>query len=244
MKKKYLLLILFISGGLSAFSQCNADFQEAFDPICTGQPQVFFNISAPPNDPTYTYSWNFGAGATPATFVGANPPTVVYSTAGNKTTTLTLSKISIGCVDVQTQNFDVVTQPAVSFTSNAPQCTNAAVNFTYTGSATISYLWDFGIGAIPQSSTVQNPQGIIYSSSGTKTITLSVNNGVCQQTITQTIPILATPTANFSSTAPGCTGMTVDFTNTGTVTGTSWLWNFGSGATHRIMRQDETWATH
>ena len=35
-------------------------------------------------------SWNFGAGATPATGTGKNPPAVTYATAGNPTVTMTL----------------------------------------------------------------------------------------------------------------------------------------------------------
>lgn len=230
MRKLYLTLVLATTGWFTAKAQCVADFQEAFDPICVGQPEVFFNISNPPNNPSWTYSWNFGAGATPATFIGPNPPSVVYSTAGNKNITLTISNLGIGCSDVQTRQINVVAQSLSSFTSNAPQCVSAPVNFTYTGSASISHLWDFGIGAIPQISNVQNPQGIVYSSSGTKTITLKTNNGVCQQTTTQTITILSTPVAGIASTAPKCTGSNVDFINTGTSAGVSWLWNFGTGA--------------
>lgn len=230
---KHKIFFSLVSGILifaNAKSQCNADFQEAFDPICVNQPEIFYDLSTG-GSPPFTWNWNFGAGATPATFVGQTPPTVIYSTPGTKNITLTYTSNGGGCVDVRTRQIDVLPQPAVSFTSNAPQCVGALVNFTYTGSATISYQWDFGVGATPQASAVQNPQGIIYSSPGIKTITLTIDNGVCTRTITQNITINATPASTFSSTAPQCTGLPVDFTNTGTITGVSWLWNFGSGAT-------------
>ena len=38
-----------------------------------------------------SYSWNFGEGATPATYEGATPPAVTYSTVGLKTVSLTVS---------------------------------------------------------------------------------------------------------------------------------------------------------
>jgi len=214
MKKLNLITAMILGGWLSSYSQCNADFQEAFNPICVGQPQVFVNISTPANDGSYTYTWNFGAGATPATFVGANPPTVVYSTVGNKNVTLTLSKISIGCNDVQNQNFDVVSQPTISFTSTAPQCLASAVDFTYTGDAVISYQWDFGVGATPQASAVQNPQGITYLSPGIKTVTLSIDNGVCVQTITQNITIDSLPVAYAGPDTTICSNATVQVGNT------------------------------
>ncbi|MBI3135470.1 MAG: gliding motility-associated C-terminal domain-containing protein [Bacteroidetes bacterium] len=196
MKKLLIILLTHSCGALVSFSQCNADFQEAFDPICIGQPQAFANISDPPNDGSYTYTWNFGAGATPANYVGANPPPVIYSTLGNKNVTLTISKPSIGCNDVQNRNFDVVASPNVSFTSTAPQCVSSAVDFTYTGTTAISYQWDFGVGASPQSSSVQNPQGVTYSTAGTKTVTLTIDNGLCQVTTTQTISIESLPVAD------------------------------------------------
>jgi len=231
-KKNFTLIIAigFLWFG-KANAQCDADFEEAFDPICIGQPETFINLSNPSNDATYTYTWNFGSGATPATFTGANPPTVTYSTAGNKTISLNLVKVAIGCNDWKWRSINVVAGVVASFTSNAPQCIGAAVNFTYTGTAAISFLWDFGVGSSPNTSTAQNPQGIVYSSSGTKTITLTVDNGFCKQIITQNITISATPIASFASTAPKCTGLAVDFTNTGTSSGATYSWNFGSGAT-------------
>jgi PKD repeat protein len=42
-----------------------------------------------------TYSWNFGAGANPATATGPGPHTVIYTIAGNKTVTLSVSGTAI-----------------------------------------------------------------------------------------------------------------------------------------------------
>jgi len=231
MKKTFFTIAIVISflwtGKVSA--QCTADFDRNPRTVCIGEPVVFFDLSTGGNNPK-TWTWNFGPGATPATFNGQNPPTVTYSTIGTKTITLTYTTNNGGCTDVQQRNVDVVTPPTVTFTSNSPQCVGSQFNFTYTGSAALTYSWNFGIGATPSSSTIQNPQGIIYSSAGTKTITLTIDNGTCVQTSTQTVTVSTTPTASFASTAPKCTGLSVDFTNTGTSSNVSYLWNFGSGA--------------
>ncbi len=230
MKKLSMLVILCVGTGSAVYAQCNADFDRNPDPACVGSPVVFYDQSNG-GSANFTWNWNFGAGATPATFVGQTPPTVTYSTVGTKNITLVYTSNNGGCSDSRTRQVDIIPQPTASFTSNSPQCVGSQVNFTYTGSATLTYTWDFGIGATPQASAVQNPQGIVYSSAGSKTITLTIDNGTCSRTITQSITINATPASTFATTAPQCTGLPVDFTNTGTVTGVSWLWNFGSGAT-------------
>ncbi|MBI4847991.1 MAG: PKD domain-containing protein, partial [Nitrospirae bacterium] len=182
--------------------------------------------------PGYSYLWNFGSGATPATSTLQNPTNIVYSTSGAKTVTLTITSGS--CSGTKTNVITINPSPSATFTSNAPQCTGSEVSFTNTGStgAGTTYFWDFGAGASPATSTSENPSGIIYSTAGTKIVTHTVtNNFGCATSATQTITINQTPTASFSSTAPQCTGLPVDFTNTGTVVGVTWAWNFGAGAT-------------
>lgn len=235
MKKKITLLLLIVGylwvGKINA--QCNlvADFDRSSRTICIGEPIVFYDLSDNGGDPgAYSWNWNFGTNATPATFNGQTPPTVTYSTAGTKTITLTYTTTGGGCTDVRQRDIEVIAQPTVSFTSNSPQCIGQQFNFIYTGSASLTYMWDFGIGASPSSSTIQNPQGITYLTSGTKTVTLTIDNGICTQTANQTVTASATPVVDFTSTAPKCTGETVDFLNTGTSSGVTYLWNLGSGA--------------
>ncbi|MBI3502084.1 MAG: PKD domain-containing protein [Bacteroidetes bacterium] len=199
-------------------------------PACTGMNVNFTNTGTATS---VTWLWNFGSGATPATSTLQNPTAITYSTSGTKSVTLTTTSTTSTCSATAMQTINIAQTPAPLFTSNAPQCVGSQVNFTYTGTTGTgwNYSWDFGAGATPALSSAQNPSSVIYSTSGTKTITLTVdNNGFCPSTYTATIVISATPVANFSSTAPQCTGMPVDFTNTGTAAGVTWAWNFGSGA--------------
>ncbi|HWY98178.1 MAG TPA: PKD domain-containing protein, partial [Bacteroidia bacterium] len=204
-------------------------------PQCAGNSVNFTNTGT--TGAGVTYSWDFGLNATPATSNAANPAGIVYSTAGTKKITFTIDNGS--CATVDTMSIAIDSTTVASFTSNAPRCTGDSVNFINTGSSTsdITYSWNFGPSAVPATSTVQNPSGIIFSTSGAQTIMLKVTNTVtgCSSTTTQTININQTPTAKFTSTAPQCAGNAVNFTNTGTTgVGVNYSWDFGMGAMPNI----------
>ena len=261
MKKLYLsLLICFATYNLSN-AQCSAEFNASHNPICTGDEVYYTNLTT---GIITAYSWDFGVGATPATFVGENPPNITYSSAGTKTVSLSVSCysatpqncVTVGAIGVppfftfagvttctvgtatlsvstRTGSITVLDVPVPAFTS-APAsitCANTPVNFTYTGTAATSYSWDFGAGASPSTSTDKNPVGIVYGTSGSKTVSLTVSNGACQGSISQAITVNS-PTASFTSTANACANTAVNFTNTGS-TGGNWKysWDFGAGAT-------------
>jgi gliding motility-associated-like protein len=216
----------------AAIAQCNASFTISPTPVCQGQTVTFTDLSSGGVGP-FTYNWNFGAGAVPATSTLANPPAVTYSTSGVKTITLSYTATGSACTNVATQTLTVNALPVATFVSNAPQCVGSSVNFTNTGTPSgtgITYSWDFGPGATPQTATMENPSGIVYSTSGTKLITFTVSNGFCTVTDTASITISATPVSSFSSSAPACTNSPVNFTCTGSTVGVTWAWNFGVGA--------------
>ena len=199
-------------------------------PQCTGLPVDFTNTGTAAG---VSYSWDFGAGATPPTSTLQNPTGVTYATSGTKIVTLVTTNTVTGCSDSTSGSFTISQSPVASFTSTAPQCSSVGIDFTNTGSTggSWSYAWSFGVGANPATSTAENPSGIMYSSGGTKTVSFTVSGGGCTQTSTQTIAIGSTPVASFISNTPQCTGLAVNFGNTGTTTGVTWAWDFGSGAT-------------
>ena len=209
-----------------------ADFTSTA-PQCTGLPVDFTNTGTSVG---VTYSWNFGSGATSGTSTLQSPTGIIYSTAGSKIITSTITNSATSCAVTATQTININKTPIVSFTSTAPQCVNSPVTFTNTANnggidTTFTYNWDFGIDANPATSTTKNPLGITYSSSGTKSVTFKIaTTEGCSNTVIQNITIQATPVVSFTSTAPQCTGLPVDFTNTGTSVGVTYSWNFGSGA--------------
>jgi gliding motility-associated-like protein len=114
-------------------------------------------------------------------------------------------------------------------------CTPLVVQFTdlSTGPVT-SWFWNFGNG---NTSTLQNPAAV-YVTPGTYTVTLTVSDGVGNNTLTQTnlITVFQDPTANFTNATPrsGCAPLTVCFSDLSTPGDgaiNQWLWDFGDGNT-------------
>jgi gliding motility-associated-like protein len=71
-----------------------------------------------------------------------------------------------------------------------PYCTGDVITFTdaSTGGAT-NYSWTFGLNASLASSTTQGPHNVSYSTPGTKTIVLTVDDGSCSDVSYQSIVI-------------------------------------------------------
>jgi PKD repeat protein len=209
-------------------------------PACTNQPIDFSNTGTK----SVTYAWDFG-GATTNTSTNENPTGVLYTTAGGKVVTLTVTQGS--CSTSIAQGITIYASPTATIVSPASACTKANVDFASTGSSTgpnWRYSWDFGAGATPSGSSSDTPKGIVYSTAGTKTITLTVYDKNCSTTTTKTISINQTPTANFISSAPACTGEPVNFFNTGTITGVTWAWDFGGGVPATSTTQDQAGVTY
>lgn len=180
-----------------------------------------------------SYFWDFGSGATPATSTSENPTGVTYTTAGGDIKTVYLITTLGSCSDSIAQTINVFETPIPSFTHDGPACEeDELVTFTYTGTTGTgwTYDWDFGGVASPPSSNAENPSPVMYVGAGTKTVTLTVTNGACSDTVSANVVINPTPIADFASNAPSCTGDSVYFINTGT-TGAVYAWDFGSGST-------------
>ena len=115
--------------------------------------------------------------------------------------------------------------------SNTTPCSSTGVNFTdkSTGDPT-AWSWTFE-GGTPSASTERNPAGIVYDSTGTYTVSLTVTKDGNTQTLTREayIVVSASPIPGFTVTS-ACLGMQAHFTNQsdpngGTISG--YLWNFG-----------------
>jgi len=230
-KVKQACLLAFMFTGLInvARGQCKADFTSS-GPGCAGESIDFYAADTLVGS---TYLWDFGVGATPATSTLKDPTGIVYSSSGAKIVELTIDNIGFACNDNNDEIITINDNPSASFPNPASACMGDGVNFTNTSSTGvgITYLWDFGSGASPTSSTAFEPQGVTYSTNGSKTVTLIVDNGNCIATTTGTFTINTTPVAASASTAPACETEIVDFTNTGSTGGTwTYNWSFGSGA--------------
>jgi gliding motility-associated-like protein len=156
-----------------------------------------------------TYAWNFGADANPAISSSATPGPVSYTNPGPKTVSLVVTRN--GCVsDTAFVNFEVVPDPEAPFTfSSGASCQDVGVAFQYTGTPVgpnQTYLWDFGQGAIPASSSQSNPGTVNYASGGNKSVTLTVNYRGCIDQTTEQVTIYESPQANAGPDKEFCDG--------------------------------------
>lgn len=154
----------------------------------------------------YTYQWSSGQS------------TSSISVSPNSTTTYTVTITdATGCQTITRYvNVSVVQATDASFTVSSPQCFNDQdfdfVNTSsYTGSPT--FTWRFGDGTTSNSMNASNKQ---YSSPGTYTVKLVVDNGMCPDSTTKTVTVLPVPTASISPpNASVCSGSSVTLTASG-----------------------------
>ena len=206
-----------------------------------GQALRFQSLST--NSPTQL-AWDFGDG-TSATGTSVTHP---FARPGGYAVSL-LATNAAGS-DVSTQQITIVAQlpaPVAAF-SFAPNTvtSNTAVVFTdeSSGGAATSWSWDFGDGS--PAVTQRNPTHF-FDRVGTYVVRLSVTNArgvsVAQRTVA-VLPAPPEPAFTFSPAVP-MAGSAVQFTDSsGGGPGTSWLWNFGDGATSTQRNPSHTFAAN
>ncbi len=146
-----------------------------------------------------TFSWSFGANATPSTSSSQNVSNVTYSASGSYLVSLTVTEN--GCTKTYTDTVFVYPMPTAIFdTALLFGCVPYTVQFNDLSIAgtPLSYFWDFGDG---NTSTQASPIHT-YTQVGVYTVTLIVatSNG-CISSDTLIIPgmvtVNPTPTAGF-----------------------------------------------
>lgn len=192
-------------------------------PGCIAQSVNFYSVTG--GTPGVTDSWDFGTGAIPATSSSGNPTGVLYSSTGAKIVRH-IATTSLGS-DTVTNIITINPSPSAIYTYTPPSCPGSTVNFNNFGTtgAGITYSWDFGSGAVPLTSTAENPSGIVYTTSGPKTITFNVTNQYgCTTTSTQTFTVDSMPAANAGMDATICFNTSVSLGDT-TMAGITYSWN-------------------
>jgi PKD repeat protein len=166
-----------------------------------------FTGSATGGTAPYTYSWNFGDGATST----SQNPSHTYNAAGTYTATLTVTDSASPANTATSQvttTVNAVGNPLAATASATPTSGQVPLSVAFTGTGTggtpgYSYSWNFGDGT---SSTSQNPSHT-YGTAGTYTATLTVTDSASPaNTASSTVTITADPIA---ATTPGApTGLT------------------------------------
>lgn len=170
-----------------------------------------FNVTYPEGNKLWSYP-----GELPIQISSNNAP------VGDYTVTITTTGSNGTPVHKRTATIRVIASvpPVANFTaSSTTPCENQAVSFTdlSTGPPS-SWLWSFP-GATPETSTAQNPSGIVYANAGTYSVSLTTTNQMGSNSITYTdyIVVKPSPEAPVASNQAACLGQAVpDLTAEGT----------------------------
>ncbi len=184
--------------------------------LCLGQNNGSISIS--PSGGTGGYSYLWSTGATGTSISGLAP--------GDYSVDVTDDN---GCVYSETFTVNPGTDFRAGFTAT-PNCMGQPVVFTDTSSGvdgSTTYTWNFGADASSPTANTAGPHNITYGSAGTKTITLTIDNGSCSSTITETITVNPQPTITVSPDVAICEGNDTQLTASGA--GLSFVWSPATG---------------
>jgi len=207
------------------------------DTICTKQPVIINNTSAPM--PLFS-NWSFGDG----TFATTPNAIKTYAVAGTYQIKLVANFGS--CGDSIIKKIVVMPKPTAAFTSADTVACSAPlkVNFNNKSTNEVSWSWNFGDGG---TSTWQTPSHV-YNSTGNYTVQLIVTNANgCTDTIIKTKFIKIQPPKVLLADLPdsGCVPFTKSFGSSLNLSDpiVSYLWNFGDGATSTSATPMHTYNT-
>lgn len=206
--------------------------------VCLGDLMNFTDQSAISTGSINNYNWDFGNGFSANT---ANAQ-FNYGSSGAFDVTLTVTSAA-GCSDAITQQVEVNPLPVAAF-SAAPVCLGNATNFNNNSSNnTVSVNWNFGNNT---SSAIANPS-VIYATPGDyNVILIAQSNAGCLDTIDQMVTVYGLPNAAFT-TANACEGSSIILNNNSTSNNgaiTSYLWDFGNGATSTQSNPSTVYGTY
>lgn len=205
-----------------------ANFSASATTICASTCINFTDLST--GNPT-SWNWQF-PGGTPSSSSAQNPASVCYYTPGSYSVTLIVSD-GTNSDTLTLSNYITVNdcRPTPNFQASANYiCKDSCINFLdfSTGNPT-SWLWQFP-GAVPNTSTSQNPVGICYSDTGYHSVTLIASNQYGADTLTLDSFIYVSacrpPIANFSIPKKCFYNNCVKFQSTSYNQPTQWLWVF------------------
>lgn len=188
----------------------------------------FQDQSTVPNPEVITsWQWDFGD-----LNVAAVPdPSNTYAAAGMYNVQLIVGSNS-SCADTLVQTINVFAVPVADFVFDTV-CAEMTTSFLDASSVATgiinSYQWDLGIVG---TSALQNPTAIYADGGSYITELLVVSDQGCRDSVTQTVPVLPKPVAEFSFTDE-CLNFANGFTDLSTInlgTVNQWDWNFGDAS--------------
>jgi PKD repeat protein len=221
-----------LAGAFTVVAECISPTVEleGESPVELGEPAHFTATLLSGTGP-YTFSWDFG-GAGYGTGLDTANPAYTYTAAGSYTVTLLVENAcGTDTAALVVEVLEPCLEPLVQASSDSPAALGQAMHFTATllsGTAPISYSWDFGDGV--GSSAEANP-AYTYAAAGSYTVTLLVENACGTDTAELVVEVVCeTPTVSFASDSPAALGQAMHFTSMVSGSGPfSYTWDFGDG---------------
>ena len=147
--------------------------------------------------------------------------------------------------------FTVEPKPVASFTTQVQPDCDETTNVTFTSNSVLTctgsttYIWDFGDGSSPQTTT-QSAITHEYQTSGVFIAQLIITDGTsngCSDTIAQTISVSTDPTVAIQAPNAACVNDVLQFNGSSTGAVTSWAWDFGDGTTSTLQNPSHAYTT-
>ena len=221
----------------------SADFAINKNPICKSE---IFTLKATTSDSLKIkdYTWTIGAAT-----ISDTTRSIDYSlpTYGNYDVTLTLKDIN-GCMTSKTvSNYIHVSGPVAKFSPNGlGACVNNSVSFsdlsTPANGPITQWTWSFGDGT--QQAYTSGPFSHVYSQTGSYTVSLMIKDNLnCADTSTVANSVLITsPVAAFKADSFYCPLAPLQFVDTSTGSGLTYVWDFGDGGTSTLQNPTHSYA--
>ncbi|MFK7968760.1 MAG: PKD domain-containing protein [Bacteroidia bacterium] len=184
-----------------------------------------------------TYEWFFGPTASVSVSNNPNPTPITFSSPGVKTVRVLVTKD--GCVsDTASVTFEVLDDPSAQFIINSTGniCAGDTVTFLRTAqsvSSSETYTWNFGTNAVPSTSNLLDPGPVVFSSGGSKVVTLIVRHGPgCEARFANQLRVEDAPNFNAGADLRYCEGTggtQINATTSGGVPAYTWNWTCDRG---------------
>lgn len=206
--------------------------------VCSGGDVNFTNLSTTLG----TYSWTFGAGATPATSTSFDPGVVNYVGSGQSEVIFTINYA--GCIDADTTYVTIEPIPIPDFTVtpiNGCSPLDVVITNNTVDSPGTTYNWSYGNGSTSNAYTAVNQTYTANLNDTTYSISLVVSstNG-CTDSISQLVSVYSLPNATYTILDDTvCSNEAMLFANNST-NATSYLWDFGDGTTSNTISPAHT----
>lgn len=162
--------------------------------IAEGESVTFTDATT--GSPT-AWEWTF-EGGTPETYSGQNPPAIVYDVAGVYDVTLVVSDPFTTYTELKEDYITVGAPPVADFVASETSIlVGTTIDFTNNSvGENMTFEWYFE-GGTPETSTEENPTGILYTEAGLFDVQLIATNSYGESTMLMEDYIEATPVGLF-----------------------------------------------